>query len=53
MYGAFHSVSKAHLHRYVAEFEFRYNARRVDDGEHRALAIKKADGKRLRYKEPA
>ena len=29
MYGTFHSVSKHHLHRYVAEFEFRYNARKV------------------------
>lgn len=53
MYGTFHSVSKRHLHRYVAEFEFRYNSRKMDDGERTVLAIKKADGKRLRYKKPA
>jgi transposase-like protein len=53
MYGTFHSVSKRHLHRYVAEFEFRWNARRLDDGARTVLAIRKADGKRLRYKDPA
>lgn len=53
MYGTFHSVSKRHLHRYVSEFEFRYNARKMEDGERTVLAIKKADGKRLRYREPA
>jgi len=51
--GTFHSVSRKHLHRYVAEFDFRWNARRIDDGARTALAIKKAEGKRLRYKEPA
>jgi transposase-like protein len=53
MYGTFHSVSKRHLHRYVSEFEFRYNARKLDDGERTVLAIRKADGKRLCYREPA
>lgn len=32
MYGTFHSVTRRHLHRYVAEFEFRYNTRNLDDG---------------------
>jgi len=53
MYGTFRSVSKRHLHRYVSEIEFRYNARKLADGEHTVLAIRKADGKRLRYGEPA
>ncbi len=53
MYGTFHSVSKKHLHRYISEFGFRYNARHLDDGARVALAIKKAEGKRLRYREPA
>lgn len=53
LYGTFHSVSKRHLDRYVADFEFRYNARKIDDGQRTVLAIKKANGKRLRYKEPA
>ncbi|MEE9270884.1 MAG: IS1595 family transposase [Candidatus Krumholzibacteria bacterium] len=49
--GTFHSVSKKHLHRYVAEFEFRYNTRRQGDGERLAKAIKSAQGKRLKYKD--
>lgn len=50
--GTFHSVSKRHLHRYVTEFEFRYNNRSVDDGERTQRAIKGGEWKRLRYKEP-
>jgi transposase-like protein len=49
VYGTFHSVSDKHLHRYLSEFDFRYNARRMDDGERTALAIRSADGKRLTY----
>lgn len=49
VYGTFHSVSKKHLHRYLAEFEFRYNARKISDGERAALAIKASEGKRLTY----
>ena len=49
MYGTFHSVSKKHLHRYLAEFEFRYNTREMDDGERTLSAIRKSEGKRLRY----
>lgn len=52
MYGKFHAVSKRHLHRYVSEFQFRWNTRKVDDGKRVAAAIKGADGKRLIYREP-
>jgi transposase-like protein len=52
IYGTFHNVSRKHLHRYVAEFDFRWNARKMDDGARTALAIRSADGKRLRYKDP-
>ncbi|MGO9682552.1 MAG: IS1595 family transposase [Beijerinckiaceae bacterium] len=52
IYGTFHNVSRKHLHRYVAEFDFRWNARKVDDGERLARAIRSSEGKRLRYKEP-
>jgi transposase-like protein len=52
LYGTFHAVSKKHLHRYVHEFEFRWNTRYVNDGERIAEAIKGADGKRLRYYHP-
>jgi len=52
LYGTFHSVSKQHLHRYVGEFEYKYNTRKVSDEERITTAIKKAEGKRLMYKEP-
>jgi transposase-like protein len=52
LYGTFHAVSKHHLHRYVAEFDFRWNARKMNDGERTSLAIKGAEGKRLMYSEP-
>lgn len=49
VYGTFHNVSKHHLHRYLNEFDFRYNARKITDGERTALAIQGAEGKRLMY----
>jgi len=49
LYGTFHSVSKKHLHRYLGEFEFKYNTRQLDDGERTLSAIQGAEGKRLRY----
>ena len=51
VFGTFHSVTKKHLHRYLSEFDFRYNARRMNDGERTALAIQSASGKRLTYKQ--
>ena len=50
--GIYHSVSKEHLHRYMSEFEFRYNYRDLEDGPRTLMAIKGAEGKRLTYKEP-
>lgn len=50
--GIYHSVSKKHLHRYLAEYEFRYNRRADEDGERVVAAIQAADGKRLRYRDP-
>jgi hypothetical protein len=50
--GIYHSVSKKHLHRYLAEYEFRYNGRELSDGERTIAAIQAADGKRLRYRDP-
>ncbi|NUJ80966.1 IS1595 family transposase [Methylocystis sp. FS] len=53
--GTYHSVSEAHLHRYLAEFDFRYNNRTglgVEDTERAAKALKGAEGKRLMYNQP-
>jgi transposase-like protein len=51
LHGIYHAVSKEHLHRYLAEFEFRYNYRALEDGERTIQAIRGADGKRLTYKQ--
>jgi transposase-like protein len=50
--GSFHSVSKTHLHRYCDEFSFRWNERKVTDGERTVKAISLIQGARLMYKEP-
>lgn len=49
--GTHHHVSAKHLHRYVSEFDFRYNAREITDGERTVLAIQKTEGRRLVYKD--
>jgi transposase-like protein len=49
--GTFHSVSRKHLPNYLNEFEFRWNTRKITDGERVAKAIKQSDGKRLTYRE--
>jgi transposase-like protein len=50
--GTFHHVSKKHLPRYLNEFDFRFNERKISDGERTLKAIKGFEGKRLMYKEP-
>ena len=42
--GTYHHVSKHHLHRYLAEFDFRYNARKSDDAMRVVLALKHTEG---------
>ncbi len=49
--GIYHHVGKEHLHRYLAEFDFRYNARNVKDMDRTELAILRGDGKRLMYRD--
>jgi transposase-like protein len=52
IYGCYFHVSEEHLHRYLAEFDFRYSNRSalgVEDGERTDRAIKGAKGKRLTY----
>jgi transposase-like protein len=52
VFGAHHSISKAHLPRYLAEWDFKFNTRKMKDGERAALALKGAEGKRLTYRQP-
>lgn len=47
----YHHVGKQHLHRYLSEFDFRYNSRHIKDGERSLLAIQKVTGKRLKYRD--
>ncbi len=50
VHGTFHHISKTHLPRYCDEFSFRWDERKVTDGERAVSAIKGAEGKRLIYK---
>ena len=52
IYGTYQHVSEAHLARYLAEFDFRYNnrvARGVDDTQRTGNALRGIVGKRLTY----
>jgi hypothetical protein len=49
--GAFHHISKEHLHRYADEFSFRWNTRKLTDGERFESAIPMTVGKRLKLRE--
>lgn len=55
MRGVYQHCGEAHLFRYLAEFEFRYNRRSalgVEDTERAHDAIRGAAGKRLTYRQP-
>jgi hypothetical protein len=55
MRGVYQHCSEKHLHRYLAEFDFRYSNRAalgVGDTERSDRAIKGAAGKRLTYRQP-
>lgn len=47
--GTYHHVGSQHLHRYLAEFDFRYNQRAVGDALRAMEAVRGTTGKRLRY----
>ena len=49
--GTYHHVSKHHLHRYLSEFDFRYNRRTFDDTERSIAALMSIEGKRLQYRD--
>lgn len=51
--GTFHHISEKHLHRYLAELDFRYSNRAklgVDDAERTDRALRGIEGKRLTYR---
>lgn len=49
--GTFHSVSRKHLPNYLNEFQFRWNTRKLDDGQRVSRVVKMLDGKRITYRE--
>lgn len=52
MRGVYQHCDEKHLHRYLAEFDFRYSTRDLSDEERTILAIKGGEGKRLTYHQP-
>ncbi len=50
VFGTHHSISEAHLERYLAEWDFKWNTREIKDGERAALIAKGIEGKRLTYR---
>jgi transposase-like protein len=48
--GTYHHMSEAHLGRYCAEFDLRYNTRDMTDGERAAAILKGGEGRRLTYR---
>ena len=53
--GVYQHCAKKHLHRYIAEFDFRYSNRvalGVDDLERASRALSGVVGKRLTYRRP-
>lgn len=52
--GVYQNVSEQHLHRYLAEFDFRYSNRSavgIEDAERTVNALKGIEGKRLTYRQ--
>lgn len=52
VYGSWHKVSREHLQKYTNEFAFRWNTRKLTDGERRVEGILTVEGKRLMYRQP-
>jgi ISXO2-like transposase domain len=53
VHGAWHNVSREHLPKYVNEFAFRWNTRKLTDGARMAAGIPMVENKRLMYRQPA
>jgi transposase-like protein len=51
--GTYHHLSAAHMHRYCAEFDFRYNTREDSDADRADQCLAGIYGKRLTYRRPS
>lgn len=55
MRGTYQKCDEKHLHRYLAEFDFRYNYRAslgYSDEDRAVAAVRGGEGKRLTYRQP-
>ncbi len=52
MRGNYQHCAEKNLHRYLAEYDFRYNTRDLTDGERAILAVRNGEGKHLTYRQP-
>jgi transposase-like protein len=52
MRGNYQHCAEKNLHRYLAEFDFRYCTRGITDSERAELAVRGGEGKRLTYRQP-
>ena len=50
MVGTYHHWSETHIHRYLAEFDFRYSTKDMSDRERADISLKGIGGKRLTYR---
>jgi hypothetical protein len=50
MKGIYQHCGEPHLHRYLSEFDFRYNHRELTDWERTTTALRGIEGKRLTYR---
>ena len=51
MRGNYQHCKEKNLHRYLAEFDFRYNTCKMTDSERAVLAVRGGEGKRLTYRQ--
>jgi len=50
VFGTHHSISEAHLHRYLCEWDYKFNTRKTTDAERMSQSIPGIVGKRLTYR---
>ena len=49
--GTHHAISREHLHRYLAEFDYRYTTRKMSDSQRMTDLARRTAGRRLTYRE--